>query len=231
MTIATPRVLFSEFIQIGFQVGIIKDVAAFPAARNPSYKVVVDFGGKMMTTIAQLPPNYPDISALFGKIIIGITNFPERKIAGFKSQFLIVGFPDAHGHVQLLNTRDKTFEAGAYLYASKEAKEMINYDQFKKAAIHVATVISVNALSESSYELSLDVGPLGIRQTVLVDVSNEEAQALLGTQVAVILNLQKEGIHSVDSMLLTVQNAEGKLSPLGVDASKEGQAPLGGELF
>ncbi len=229
---ATSRIVFNEFAKIGLQVGQIVKAVPFPKARNPSYQVTVDFGDRTLTTSAQLPSNYPDIQSLFGKTVIGITNLPERRIGGFKSQFLMVGFPDAHGHVQLLNTREKAITVGSYLYPTNDAKPMIDYDHFKKAAIHSGTVTKVKELSEDSFAVSLDMGEeLGERETVLVDVPKDIVDSLEGTQVAVLINLEKDCIHDPETIILTAPLNDRQRMPLGVDCEENRMPANGAELF
>jgi tRNA-binding protein len=218
--VATSPIPFEIFCKVGLQVGIIQSVAPFPEARNPSYKVTVDFGERSLTTAAQLPSNYPDMSALIGKAVIGITNFPPRKIARFLSEFLVVGFPDPHGHVQLLNIRKAAAVAGTYLYPTKEPKPMIDYNLFKQADIRCGTVLTL----QEGYAL-IDVGSdNGIRRAPLAGISESCAEDLIGTQVPVLLN-SNEGV----AMILTLPLPDGSLQPLGVDGMS--LAPNGGELF
>jgi|GEM_PF-2178877 len=229
---AASRIPFAVFEAVGLQIGTVTAAAPRLDAPKPAYSVTVDFGPRgTLTTSAQLPRNYPDFAALVGRTVIGITNLPERRMGKFKSQFLLVGFPDTEGHVQLLNTRGKTFDVGSYLYPSREAKRSIDYDFFKKSAIHNATVLSVEVLSTTSYELTLDVGLLGTQKTIVVDISEREAKDLEGTQVAVLLNLQKECMHDLDSMVLSFRTEDGHGHILGVDGPGASQVPNGGELF
>eukprot|EP00929_Paragymnodinium_shiwhaense_P112385 TRINITY_DN80642_c0_g1_i1.p1 TRINITY_DN80642_c0_g1~~TRINITY_DN80642_c0_g1_i1.p1 ORF type:complete len:233 (+),score=44.87 TRINITY_DN80642_c0_g1_i1:100-699(+) len=60
---------------------------------------------KCWCTSAQIVANYPEPEALKGKRCMGVTNFPAKKIAGFRSEFLLCGFHDREGNV-LLATLD-----------------------------------------------------------------------------------------------------------------------------
>lgn len=82
--------------------GTIVKVEEFPRARKPAYKVWVDFGTELgvLQTSAQITVHYsPEL--LIGKMVVGCINLGEKNIAGFKSQFLLVGFSDQNGAICL----------------------------------------------------------------------------------------------------------------------------------
>jgi len=39
---------------------------------------------------------------LLGRLVLAVVNFPPRRIAGFRSEVLTLGLPDAEGHVVLI---------------------------------------------------------------------------------------------------------------------------------
>jgi tRNA-binding protein len=71
-------------------------------ARKPAYKVWLDFGalGERRSS-AQLADLY-DPASLVGRLVIGAMNLGTRNIAGFDSEVLVLGLPDAEGRVVLL---------------------------------------------------------------------------------------------------------------------------------
>lgn len=92
-----------EFAGIDIRVGTVVDAQPFPEARKPAIKLWVDFGPERGTlqTSAQLTQHYrPD--ALIGRQVAGLMNVPSKRIAGFESQFLVLGFPDEFGHAVLV---------------------------------------------------------------------------------------------------------------------------------
>lgn len=71
-------------------------------ARKPAYKLWIDFGplGER-TSSAQLTALYR-AEELVGRLVVAAVNLGSRKVAGFESQVLVLGLPDAEGRVVLL---------------------------------------------------------------------------------------------------------------------------------
>jgi tRNA-binding protein len=92
----------SDFFALDLRTGRVTDVQDFPEARNPSYKIAVDFGPQVgtLTTSAKVT-NYTK-EELLDRIVVGAINLGTRRIAGFKSEFLILGSLDPDGTVRLL---------------------------------------------------------------------------------------------------------------------------------
>ena len=73
-------------------------------ARKPSLVVEVDFGKDIgiKQSSAQITHYYNEDN-LIGKQVVGVCNFPEKNIAGVKSQFLVLGAIEEDGKVVLLH--------------------------------------------------------------------------------------------------------------------------------
>ena len=84
---------FDAFARVDMRVGRILEAIPFPEARNPSYKLRIDFGAELgeRVSAAQLTSTYPDPTALIGRQVIAVVNFPPRRIAGFASEVLVLG--------------------------------------------------------------------------------------------------------------------------------------------
>src|SRR5688500_10052107 len=95
-----------DFFALDLRTGRILDVQDFPEARNPSYKITVDFGPQVgtLTTSAKVT-NYSK-EELVDRMVVGAINLGPRRIAGFKSQFLILGSLDPDGTVRLPRLED-----------------------------------------------------------------------------------------------------------------------------
>ena len=80
----------------------------FPAARKPAYRLTIDFGpGGIKRSSAQLPPTYPDPSALVGRLVVAVVNFAPRNIAGFQSEVLVLGALPDDGLIPLLGVDER----------------------------------------------------------------------------------------------------------------------------
>lgn len=107
---------YSDFEKIDIRVGKIVEVEDFPEARRPAYKLWVDFGPDLgvRKTSAQVTQNYTH-DALRGRLVAAVVNFPPKQIGKYMSEVLVLGFPDAEGHVTLV-APDKNVPLGGRLY-------------------------------------------------------------------------------------------------------------------
>ncbi len=94
---------YDDFSKVDFRSGTIVKVEEFPRAKKPAYKVWVNFGDKIgiKQTSAQVTVHY-NPENLLGKLVVGCINLEPKNIAGFTSEFLLVGFPDETGAVCLI---------------------------------------------------------------------------------------------------------------------------------
>jgi tRNA-binding protein len=94
------------FLALDLRVGRVVDVKPFPEARKPAWKVAVDFGPVVGTlhTSAQITNYDPD--HLLQRLVVGVINLGHKRIAGFTSEFLILGALDPDGTVRLLQAED-----------------------------------------------------------------------------------------------------------------------------
>lgn len=96
-------ITYEEFAAVNLRSGTIVKVEEFPRAKKPAFKVWADFGSEIgvLQTSAQVTAHYtPD--TLLGRQIVGCINLGEKNIAGFLSQFLLVGFEDENGSICLI---------------------------------------------------------------------------------------------------------------------------------
>ena len=95
-------IAFEDFHKIDIRVGRIVEVLDFKEARNPSYKIKIDFGELgVKASSAQITKLYSK-EDLFNRQIVAVVNFPPKRIAGFKSEVLILGVMKEDGEVILL---------------------------------------------------------------------------------------------------------------------------------
>lgn len=92
----------AAFFEIDLRVGRILSVEDFPEARLPAWKLTVDFGADVgqLRTSAQIT-NY-SAQELVGRLVVGAINLGAKRIAGFRSEFLVLGGLEPDGTVHLL---------------------------------------------------------------------------------------------------------------------------------
>lgn len=96
------QISYEEFASVELRSGTITKVEAFTRASNPSYKIWADFGPELgiKQSSAQVTQNYSP-EQLVGRQIIGCVNLGIKNIAGFMSEFLLVGFSRENGSICL----------------------------------------------------------------------------------------------------------------------------------
>jgi tRNA-binding protein len=91
---------WQDFDKVELRVGTVVEVADFPEARKPAYKVKVDFGPEVgiKQSSAQITKLY-DKDELLGRQVVGVVNFPVKQIGPMRSEFLLTGFYRKDGAV------------------------------------------------------------------------------------------------------------------------------------
>lgn len=109
-------ITWDDFAKVDVRVGRVERAEPFPEARKPSIKMWIDFGAEIgvRKTSAGLAANYsPD--KLVGRSVIAVVNFPPRQVGKFMSEVLVLGLPDEHGEVVLLQP-EREVPAGGRMY-------------------------------------------------------------------------------------------------------------------
>lgn len=99
---AAELIEFSDFLKVDIRLGNVVEVEDFPEARNPSYKLTIDFGpviGKKKSS-AQITVHYKKEDLLHKKVL-AVVNFPPRQIGKFLSEVLVLGISDQNLNVVL----------------------------------------------------------------------------------------------------------------------------------
>lgn len=91
-----------DFIALDIQIGTVLQAEELPKARVPAIKMNIDFGEiGIKQSSAQITKRYTP-NEIVGKQVVAIVNFPPRRVAGFKSEVLVIGGVPVEGDVILL---------------------------------------------------------------------------------------------------------------------------------
>jgi tRNA-binding protein len=92
-----------DFQKVDVRVGRVLAAESLAGARKPAYKLRVDFGPGIgvKQSSAQITAHYAP-EELVGRLVLGVVNFPPRRIAGYRSEVLTLGVADANGNVVMI---------------------------------------------------------------------------------------------------------------------------------
>lgn len=101
---------FDNFEQVEFRVGTVIAVDHFPEAKKPAFQLTIDFGPLgVLKSSAQITTDYT-IKELIDRQVVAVVNFPDKKIANFNSQCLVLGA--THGEDVFLLSPETIVENG-----------------------------------------------------------------------------------------------------------------------
>ena len=99
---------WSDFQKIEMHVGTILAAEVFAEAKNPAYKLSIDFGPLgIRKSSAQITKLYTP-KTLIGQQVIAVTNFPPKQITNIMSECLVLGLVGDDHEVTLLQPERKT---------------------------------------------------------------------------------------------------------------------------
>ena len=103
------QISYDIFDKVDIRIGTVLSVKKNVKARKPSLIIEVDFGDEIgiKQSSAQITDFYNEEN-LKRKQVIGVCNFPEKNIAGVRSQFLVLGALEEDDKVVLLHPSQPT---------------------------------------------------------------------------------------------------------------------------
>jgi tRNA-binding protein len=98
------EISWKDFEKVEMRIGIITEVSDFPEAKNPAYKMLIDFGKEIgeRKTSAQITKRYKK-EDLLNRQIVAVINFPKKQIANIMSECLVLGAVGEDNDIVLLN--------------------------------------------------------------------------------------------------------------------------------
>ncbi len=102
-----------DFDKLDMRVGRVTAVDEFPEARNPAWKLEIDFGPEVGVKRSSAQIKHYSRDDLLGRAVVAVVNFPPRRIAGFASEVLVLGALDSERGVVLLAPDDPAVELGS----------------------------------------------------------------------------------------------------------------------
>ncbi len=95
-------ITWEDFERVEVRVGRVVDVQEFPEARNPSFKMRIDFGPLGVKKSSAAVKAWYSREDLMGRLVVAVVNFPPKQIANFRSEVLVLGAVESNGKVVLL---------------------------------------------------------------------------------------------------------------------------------
>ena len=99
---------FEDFQKLDIRIGTVTHAEHFKEARKPAIKLEIDFGEELgkKNSSAQITKRYKP-EELIGRQVAAVVNFPTMRIAGFKSEVLVLGGVADNNEVILLQPEAK----------------------------------------------------------------------------------------------------------------------------
>ena len=102
-----------DFQKLDIRVGRVVRVDDFPEARHPAWKLEIDFGPEVGVKRSSAQVVHYSREDLDGRLVVGVVNFPPRRVAGYSSEVLVLGALDPDKGVVLLTPGDPEVALGA----------------------------------------------------------------------------------------------------------------------
>jgi tRNA-binding protein len=106
------EITWEQFTAIDMRVGRVVAVDEFPEAREPAWKLEIDFGPEIGRKRSSAQITHYSAAELEGRLVVAVVNFPAKRIGPFLSEVLVLGALDEEQGVILLRP-DTDVELGS----------------------------------------------------------------------------------------------------------------------
>lgn len=111
----TLEVTFDQFLKVDIRVGTVLSAIINEKARQIAYILEIDFGELgVKKSSAQIVQNHT-VEDLVGSQILAVVNFPPKRVAGIKSEVLVLAVVDEVRGTILIRPSDKVKNGGRVL--------------------------------------------------------------------------------------------------------------------
>jgi len=93
---------WADFEKVDMRVGRVVAVEDFPEARNPAWKLEIDFGPEIGVKRSSVQVKHYPREALEDRLVVAVVNFPPKQIGPVRSEVLVLGALDDEKGVILL---------------------------------------------------------------------------------------------------------------------------------
>ncbi|HET9120348.1 MAG TPA: tRNA-binding protein [Solirubrobacterales bacterium] len=100
------EITWEQFEAVDMRVGRVVGVEDFPEARVPAWKLEIDFGPEIGRRRSSAQIAHYAREKLEGRLVVGVVNFPPKRIGPFLSEVLVLGALDDAKGVVLLRPDD-----------------------------------------------------------------------------------------------------------------------------
>ena len=94
---------WADFEKVDMRVGRVVRVEDFPEARNPAWKLEIDFGPELGVKRSSAQIKHYPREALEDRLVVAVVNFPPKQIGPMRSEVLVLGALDEEKGVILLS--------------------------------------------------------------------------------------------------------------------------------
>ena len=99
---AVPEIDPEQFAAVDMRVGRVIEVEDFPEARQPAWKLTIDFGPELGSRRSSARITNYSREQLLGTTVVAVVNFPPRQIGPVRSEVLVLGAVGEGERVALL---------------------------------------------------------------------------------------------------------------------------------